>query len=218
MKEHNFSLLLLALSILLLAYPLAEQAAFTQAPTVRTLIFSLLLVIGTWSLKGGGRYYLVGMSFAGLGIILNVVAANVGSGAAHAGSLGALFGFFLVAIIYTMREVLLGKAVSANRLVGAVCIYLLLGVLWALAYSFVELASPGSYSGIPGSPEIGWESNWLYFSFVTMTTLGYGDILPLTPTSRTLAYIQAVTGQFYIAVLVAGLVGAYIAKRQGERS
>lgn len=214
MKEHNFSLLLLALLILLVAYPLAEQAAFSQAPTVRALIFSLLLVIGSWSLKGGGRYFFVGMSFAVLGIVLSIVAANTGGGAAHAVSLGALFGFFLVAFIYTMREVLLGKEVSANRLVGAVCIYLLLGVLWAFAYSFLELASPGSYAGIPDSPQLGWESNWLYFSFVTMTTLGYGDVSPLTSLSMTAAYAEAMFGQLYLAILVARLVGLYIARPQ----
>ena len=62
--------------------------------------------------------------------------------------------------------------------------------------------------------ERGWDSEWLYFSFVTMTTLGYGDILPISATARGLAYMQAVVGQFYIAMLVAGLVGAYISDRQ----
>ena len=58
-----------------------------------------------------------------------------------------------------------------------------------------------------------WDSEWLYFSFVTMTTLGYGDIAPVSAIARVLAYMQAVFGQFYIAILVAGLVGAYISRR-----
>jgi len=58
-----------------------------------------------------------------------------------------------------------------------------------------------------------WDSEWLYFSFVTMATLGYGDIAPVSAIARALAYIQAVFGQFYIAILVAGLVGAHITHR-----
>ena len=55
---------------------------------------------------------------------------------------------------------------------------------------------------------------WLYFSFVTMTTLGYGDLLPVSATARAMAYMQAVFGQLYVAILVAGLVSAYISARQ----
>jgi hypothetical protein len=61
-----------------------------------------------------------------------------------------------------------------------------------------------------------WDSDWLYFSFVTMTTLGYGDLLPLSGAARLLAYLQAVFGQFYIAILVAGLVSAYISSRPAD--
>jgi len=63
------------------------------------------------------------------------------------------------------------------------------------------------------SPDRGWDSEWLYFSFVTMTTLGYGDILPVSAAARGLAYMQAIVGQFYIAILVAGLVSAYVSNR-----
>ncbi len=92
----------------------------------------------------------------------------------------------------------------------------LLGTLWAVAYSLVDAVSPGSFTGF--SPHGGqvWDSEWLYFSFVTMTTLGYGDMSPVSATARALAYLQAVFGQFYVAILVAGLVSAYISKRQHE--
>jgi len=96
-------------------------------------------------------------------------------------------------------------------------VYLLLGVIWGLTYSMLELAMPGSFDGFSAWGERGWDSEWLYFSFVTMTTLvGYGDLLPISATARALAYLQAVFGQFYIAVLVAGLVSAYISHRQRD--
>ncbi|MBT8083404.1 MAG: potassium channel family protein, partial [Gammaproteobacteria bacterium] len=90
----------------------------------------------------------------------------------------------------------------------------LLGVLWAIAYAVVEHIVAGSFAGLSETLAQGWSSDWLYFSFVTMTTLGYGDVAPISATARTLAYMQAVFGQFYIAILVAGLVSAYISKKQ----
>ena len=98
-------------------------------------------------------------------------------------------------------------------MIGAITLYLLFGVLWAIAYAVIESLVPGSFAGLSEPLSQGWSSDWIYFSFVTMTTLDYGDIVPLTATARTLAYMQAVFGQFYLAILVAGLVGAYIARR-----
>ena len=76
----------------------------------------------------------------------------------------------------------------------------------------------GSFQGFEPRMGQGWDSDWLYFSFVTMSTLGYGDISPITPIARMLAYMQAVFGLFYIAILVAGLVGTYISNRQSDKS
>ncbi len=216
MNKNNFTYLLVALLVLLLGIPLAHDLAVASAPLIRSLIFSLLLIIGIWSLRGGGRFFTVGMTFVVAGVLLNVLAISIDSRLLFYGSFVALFGFLLIAIAFTLKQVAFGTEITLNRLVGAVCVYLLLGTIWAVAYSLVDAVSPGSFTGF--SPQVGrgWDSEWLYFSFVTMTTLGYGDISPVSATARALAYLQAVFGQFYIAVLVAGLVGAYIARRQSE--
>jgi uncharacterized membrane protein len=93
----------------------------------------------------------------------------------------------------------------------------MLGVIWAVVYTIVAMANPHAFSGIQAPDGRGWDSGWLYFSFITMTTLGYGDVAPVSAIARTLAYLQAIFGQFYIAILVAGLVGAYITSRGRER-
>jgi len=209
----NFFYLLVALLILLIAIPLADDLDLISAPLVRGLVFSGLLIIGVWSLKGGGRHFTVGMAFAIVGVALNVVSIYMPAQVLQQASILALVGFMLVAITHTMKQVAIGSDISANRLVGAVCVYLLLGVIWAMVYTIIEMVSPGSFAGFSPMDDLGWDSEWLYFSFVTMTTLGYGDILPLSATARGFAYMQAVVGQFYIAVLVAGLVGAYVSRR-----
>ena len=89
-----------------------------------------------------------------------------------------------------------------------------IGIIWALLYGLVEVLIEGSFSG--NLLNVGGSRFWdlIYFSFVTLTTLGYGDILPMNSYARTLAYIEAIAGQFYIAILVASLVGAHLSDRQ----
>jgi voltage-gated potassium channel len=215
-ERTNFYYLLIALLIFLVAIPLFDDLNIGGAPIVRSLVFSGLLIIGIWSLKGGGHYFTLGMIFVVAGVILNVLAVQQHSLLFEHGSLLSMIGFLLVAITFTLKQVAFGNDISANRLAGAVCVYLLLGVIWALSYSMIELTMPGSFAGFLASTDRGWNSEWLYFSFVTMTTLGYGDVLPISATARALAYLQVVFGQFYIAVLVAGLVSGYISIRQSR--
>ena len=209
-QKSNFYYLLIALLVVLLAVPLADDFEALTTPIVRGIIFSTLLLIGVWSLGGGGHYFSVGMAFVVAGIALNIVAINLYSPIWQYSSILALIGFLLVAITFTLRQVVFGTEMNANRLVGAICIFLLLGVIWALAYTLLDLLMPGSFVGLAAKREAGWDSGWLYFSFVTLTTLGYGDVAPASALARTMAYMQAVVGQFYLAVLVAGLVSAYV--------
>jgi hypothetical protein len=217
-EKRNFFWLLGALLIFLLGVPLADDLMTLSGPAVKSFVFSCFLVIGVWSLKNSARFFSVGIALVIAGIILNVLVVGFPSAVFLYGSLGALFGFLLICIFCTIKQVVLGTDISANRLVGAVCIYLLLGVIWAVAYSMLEMIIPESFRGFSPLADREWDSEWLYFSFVTMTTLGYGDIAPVSATARALAYIQAVFGQFYIAILVAGLIGAHISRRDSRKA
>ncbi len=212
MRERNFSWLLSALLGFLIIVPIAGDFGLISGPVMRTLMFSWLLAFGVLSLKGFGFYYPLGISFAVAGIVLSVVSTFTPGDAFVAPSLIAAFGFVFIAVWCTGKQVIFSTEVSMNRVIGAVNLYLLMGVLWAILYAISERLLPGSFSGLSEQLEKGWSSDWLYFSFVTMTTLGYGDITPVSATSRTLAHMQAVFGQFYLAILVAGLVGAYISE------
>ena len=216
MKQNNFSYLLAALLVLLLGIPLANDFTLASGPLIRSLAFSLLLMIGIWSLKGGGRYFTVGMTFVVAGVALDFLALNIDSAFLYFGSSAAIFGFLMVAIAYSLKWVVFSTEITLNRLVGAVCVYLLLGTIWAVAYSLIDAVSPGSFSGLSPQAGGGRYAEWFYFSFVTMASLGYGDILPVLGTARTLAYMQVVFGQLYIAILVAGLVSAYITNKRHD--
>jgi voltage-gated potassium channel len=106
--------------------------------------------------------------------------------------------------------------VTFNSVFGAISAYLLFGLAWALSYWAIHSVSPDAFSNLDGSastgnaeiPQVVDFSQFIYYSFVTMTTLGYGDITPLDRITRTLSWIQSVTGQFYVAVIIAWLVSA----------
>jgi hypothetical protein len=156
------------------------------------------------------------MVVAIVGIILSVLSIAREDDILRVAALLAMFVFLLLATFNTLRQVAVGNDISLNRIVGAICVYLLLGVMWSIAYTVLEFSQPGSFKGLTELLSPLWSPDWIYYSFVTITTLGYGDITPLTQSARSLSFLEAIVGQFYIAVLVAGLVSAYISTRQNS--
>jgi len=213
-QKQDFTWLLLALLVFLILVPVGEDMGFQSGVAMRAIVFSWLLAFGIWSLRGFGKLFRLGMAFAVVGIIFNILAAVLDSSVYFLASFSAVLGFILVAVWCTTNQIVRDREISANRVIGTVSLYLLLGLMWAVAYAILEMLTPGAFSGLDEPLSQGWSSEWLYFSFVTMTTLGYGDITPMTAIARTLAYMQAIFGQFYIAIVVAGLVGAYITEQQ----
>ncbi len=211
--KHNFWYLLVALLIFIIGVPIAHDLDLISLRISRVLGASSLLAVGVWSLRGAGRLYSAGMFVAISGIILNILSIVREDDSLRVIALLALSVFLLLVTFNTLRHVAVGNDISPNRIVGAICVYLLLGVMWSIAYSMVEFSQPGSFKGLTELLSPLWNSEWIYYSFVTITTLGYGDITPLTQTARSLSFAEAIVGQFYIAVLVAGLVSAYISTK-----
>ena len=110
----------------------------------------------------------------------------------------------------------LSTRVDGALIIGSICLYLLLGLMWGFIYIAIDQLYPDSFNYdflhiievYDPMPEL------MYFSMVTLTTLGYGDITPLSSPARAMATMQAVTGQIYLTVLVARLVGMHIAQKQ----
>ena len=177
-------------------------------------VFSLLLVSGVaiaW-----GRPWLFGLAaFVGsatlavrwMTFFTPTLALQVWSGA---WSIVAI----LVISLVLLAQVFRAGPVSAYRLQGAIAVYLLFGVGWAHAYHLTGILHPGSFN--TPSSEIPSVLDWAYFSFITLTTVGYGDITPVRPIARTLAMGEALTGQLYLAVLIARLVAMEVISWQSK--
>jgi voltage-gated potassium channel Kch len=124
--------------------------------------------------------------------------------------------FFLVIVVSLIRQIATARKVSAGVILGSLTGYLLLGLIFSIFIIFIMQNDPGAFSSPPNQPAQ-YEENIgtsipTYFSFVTLATLGYGDIVPLKPYTRSLATLIAVMGQFYIAIIVALLVGKFSAQ------
>lgn len=131
---------------------------------------------------------------------------------AQASSSILFYGFTLIVLF---RYVTTGEDVTDDKLYGAISVYLLLGAVFAWIYMLIETIQPGSFY-IDPARDPNRTMNWadlMYFSFVTLTTLGYGDIAPLSPHARALAIVEAMTGVMYVAVMVAGIVGSLVASK-----
>ena len=132
------------------------------------------------------------------------------------GALGAWPDLVTVATVLLFSFVILSQVVSPGpvtvaRVEGAVAVYLLLGIGWASAYAVAEHFFPGSFVSTISVPAT--VNDWVYFSFVTLTTVGYGDVVPVHRVARSLAIGEALTGQLYIAVLLARLVSLEVSSR-----
>jgi hypothetical protein len=119
---------------------------------------------------------------------------------------------FAVVILAAMvgKSVFAPGRVTIDRIMGAIVLYLLIGIAFAVAYQSVEAHVPGAFAGTPKGT--GGLDRWGYFSFVTMTTVGYGDITPVANIARALATFEAFVGQLYPAVILARLVSLQIVR------
>ena len=119
--------------------------------------------------------------------------------------------FFLFITGTIINHILHSEKVSTDTLYGAVCVYLLLGLLWASIYSFLEHLSPGIIFVTNNSDVIGTltANELIYYSYTTLTTLGYGDVTSFTPEGRIISVLEAIVGQLFLAFLVARLVAIY---------
>jgi voltage-gated potassium channel Kch len=104
--------------------------------------------------------------------------------------------------------------ITMHRVLGAVGVYLLLGLAWSFAYHLLDVVNPEAFSISGGSSaHVLSASEFLYFSFVTLTTVGFGDITPLDPAARSVVMVEALTGQLFPAILIARLVSMELVSR-----
>ncbi|MCZ6779009.1 MAG: potassium channel family protein [Acidobacteria bacterium] len=203
----GFILLLFLLNILL---PISQA---------RSILFDglvlVVLVAGARACRIRG-YFTTSSVFVVLLVVLTV-GKYLSPGPLVLGVRSACMAFLLIYLAARVfKEVLMDREVSTDTIMGSICAYLLIGVCWSFFYGLVAIMQPGSFAisepltaQALASPQERL-SILLYFSFVTLTTLGFGDITPLTSAARSLCWMEAVVGQLFLTIMVARLVGLHI--------
>jgi hypothetical protein len=176
------------------------------------LFFMLLLVAGVAAVPLKRWQKAVMFMIITAAVVLGVVNRFAPSSAlAAGGNISSLIILVLFSFI-VIAQVFRGGPVTANRIKGAVAAYLLFGLTWASAYQLVASRIPQAFAGaLPANSKSA--ITWIYFSFVTLTTVGYGDITPVALPARSLAVLEALTGQLYPAILIARLVSLELLHR-----
>jgi hypothetical protein len=214
-KEPRFAFMLVGLLITILVGPLIDELT-VPGPTLWTQVaFSATLLIAVFSMVESRAWFIVGLMLAAIAAGGTVTMAVSGGSAAELATVLALLAYCILALVFTLEVLVRKGKITGNQIVGAVSVYLLAGVALSLVNMLIYRLLPGSFRGLEGATGAVDGSSLFYYTFVTMTTLGYGDITPDRPLAEAVAYLTAIAGQFYIAILVAYLVGGYLS--QGDQ-
>jgi hypothetical protein len=199
--------------------------------TILSRVFNAGVLASAWLAGPRRRSTRLVLAIFSVVSALSIAASFFGPGALHAYfrpalsvSLGLLTIFFLVFCAVLLLTALLRKHhVMAEDMLGAVNLYLILGFAWAQIYTLLEIAMPGSfrlpvvYGSVP--VERYYElaaSKFIYFSFITQATQGYGDVVPLSTAAETLVILQTTIGQLYVALVVAYLLSVHVTQRMSK--
>lgn len=179
-------------------------------------LFTLMLLSATLAATENRTVFIVSIILAALAILLRWLDYNLDVKSITLIHFATELGFLGLTLVVVLKHVMHSGPVHADRIFAAICGYLLIGILWAECYWTLELLQPGSFEAGMVMAEDGNTlsrretlQTLLYYSFVTLSTLGFGDIVPRSSAAQTMSWSEAVVGQLYLAVLVARLVGLY---------
>ncbi|MEM9291067.1 MAG: ion channel [Acidobacteriota bacterium] len=171
-----------------------------------SLGFTFLFLAGTLAADLSRRWRRGVLMLALLGAVLNWIPAAETPGGWLIFSLLISISFNLIVSISLLRRVFRPGEINWHRFQGATAVYVLLGFLFALGYVLLEVSVPGSFEGMQSDTADHLIRDAVYFSFVTLTTVGYGDITPIKEAARSLAIVEGLLGQIFLAVLIGRLV------------
>jgi len=213
--KERFVFLMVSILLYLLAAPFLTN--FLGLRLLIDLLLSAILLSGVYAVSENRNNTLIA-AFLALPMFISIWISHM----ITSQNLILLVHLFAIPyLLFTIVTILIfifkTQQVTRDVIAAAIVVYLLIGLLWTFVYMALHLWDSGSFSyneieGLRKSHKLA------YFSFVTLTTLGYGDITPLTPQARAFAYIEAIIGQMYLAILIARLVGLQVAQAMSGRS
>jgi len=225
LSHWRFSLLLAALTLNILLVPLFISLDVGSTLHIDLLTgqiaFTILLVIVV--LAAGHNKILI-CAYVILALAALIFSwVNINTNSSEISFYRNLFSFaaLTVAMILVMKEVFTNDSVTIDTISGALCAYLLLGLTFSSVYAFIDIIEPGSFLSIHDNRTVALSTHTnvnaslerIYFSFITLLTVGYGDIVPYSPAAKLFTIIEGFFGQVYLVVMIARLVGMHVSQR-----
>lgn len=210
----NFFYLLLSLLIYLLSFPFLKPFGLGKAITV--VFFSSVFLSSICVISRNKRWYYLVIVFAVLAIVLRILASihSVDSKVVELGGAMVNVTCFSIIAVAIIKYILNDKIIALNEIYGAICAYLLIGLIWAFLYNALMITNPASFHFPPELDSGRMALHLIYFSFITLTSTGFGDIYPIAPFAEVLSYIEAIIGQIYVVVLIGWMVGTLATKNR----
>jgi hypothetical protein len=208
-------LLVLQVSLLFVALPLEASGVPVAQPVGFSMVFLVLTLVVVLSQRAVAIVViLLGLAATAAAIALGREWSPITSSVLNQG--GRILAFS--SLIWVVGHAVYAPGrITFHRIQGAIVIYLSLASIFAAGFSFISELVAGAFSNLPAGHGPSELATMLYFSVATLTTAGYGDVVPVNPFARSLANLETVTGQFYLAITVARLVTLEMADRRGGR-
>jgi ion channel len=214
--RHSFLLLLISLLLMLVVSPYLKEYPFLNVDNILLNPFlSTIFVTSLYLVTDNRRFFIIGILILIPVLVINTRFYFDKTSINPLISSFVYIVFFSYTSLFLCRFLIKSKTVSINVLYAAVCLYLFIAIIWSFIYVATYHSLDGAFSfseNLIKHADIDHNSTSLfsYFSFVTMTTLGYGDITPIHPIARAWVAVQSILGQLYLAIVMARLVGLYI--------
>jgi len=213
--------LLLLISILVLFMVSPFVVTLHHGLLILNIVGATIMVAGSYALSDRKQLFRTAIFLSAISIVATCLLLAFPQHWAvlvsHS-SIILLAAFFCVSILAYLLH---SGRVTSDRIFAAICVYLLIGFAWSYVYALLDEMQPGSFAALTETGRNDYVARVMqlrYFSFMTLTTVGYGDVLPRSSAARTMAALEAIMGQIYLAVLVARLVGLHIVHAGGLRS
>ncbi len=213
--KGRFLFLFILMLVMLVLAPLIET--FFSLRIVLNILWSAIFLTAVYAVSQKRHVFFIGVLLA-LPMLLSLWFQHIVE-SSWVPLVGNFFGVLFMAftIVQILNFIFKERNVHVDLITGAAVTYFLIALMWAFIYASLEKLHPGSFSITEGKM-IHSQMVFVYYSFVTISTLGYGDITPLTNLASSVSMLEAVCGQLYIAVLIAWLVGSHISQSVGGKN
>ena len=211
--KHPWRHATLLISILLLIIISPIAASLGQGVLIVNIAGTAVLLAGSFALREQKTLFIAAIALSFLSIVTTGLMLffphPLTAIVSHVFDIILISFFAITILVYVLRA----SYITMDKIFAAICVYLLVGYAWTFAYALLEDSKPGSFKGLSEAAadnSVMRVMQLRYYSYITLTTVGYGDISPVSPAAQTMAILEAIMGQFYLAVLVARLVGLQI--------